>query len=793
MRKIIFAILIVGLTMSAIGITSVSGDTPQEIYWTGQTIEISDNVSSNNVYGIYNATGDDNDLVQQVVSNNSGGLEIDTENYQENNFEIYEQESGKLILEYEQQNQDFSVDTNVTEAIDENVNYTLNSKRGKFDVEVSSESMDDQQLSDALQVADSRIDDTEEGFIINDANQGEEIILDTTPIEEGNYELKWNVTDTVDEFNVSLFTQDIPPTSVNFNSSTYSTTLNEKVGVSMELEYRNEVNVTIGRDVYSHNVILRDDDNDDEVSFTFDTSKAGNGSKPVDSLDGTEITEQKRDENLSVDSLASISYTIEATVGDDDSSSYAVLNVVPPNLNGIETYVYPGDGAPRDIEDLRSDAMLSDTVSMRDYIAFRVDVTSIYTYLDKPVNGSNIKEGGKLDQNFGARMTLEELNPSPNQDPDKYNLSNAPSVYIDETEQELWVAVSAGDLVNYDDEDKTEIETIDAYNATFEINSSENDVFDDDQEVNATVSIQNAVAVPQNDRTEELGSESYILDMDEPQVVLETSLAEGRSITILADEFGEEFLVFDTQQVEDGTVTFDAESNSLDNDTEFTLDIPTTGHSYEFVTGSNNVAEEYNIPSQVMPGEEFEANATIRDEIPDDDIDTEWDISNAEVLGENTYRYSESFAPGNVFDANLTLSSDDQRYFEQINEEITLVSNNSVENGNQDGETDYDLPDINASVSKDSSDPILEGDMANFESNVTEPRTVFVDYTWTVDGEEQIDTNQPEFSYQFDTPGSVEVGVDVTTVEGKTTTKKIDVRVYESNQQVRSMYEYLTN
>lgn len=796
MRKIIFALILVCFCLPLMGTTVALGSSHQEIYWTGQTIEVSQNVDADEVYGIYNGSGDE--LIQEVVSNDSGTVKIDTEEYGEGEYELYEQESGNLILSYQILDQDFDVDSNRTEAIDETVKYTLESKRGKFDVEVSSGSIDDDKLEQGLQVDDSRLQETDEGYTIEDATQGEEILLDTTPIDEGDYEIKWNVTDTVDETNVTLFTQELPPKDVDFTSDEYVTTLNDKVEISVELEFTDEVEVQIGRNIYTHNVTLEDDDNDGEVSFTFDTSIAGEGKKPVEALEDTEILEQSDDTDLDVDSLAPISYTMEATVGqEEETSRFSVLSVTEPGVQDIVTHVYPGDGAPRDLEDLKSDVIEADTVSTRDYVAYRVDVTSIYQYLDRPIEGSDIEEGGTLDQQFGARMIIEETNPGLNQPIREFDLSDATSVFADEDEQELWVVVRGEDLPGAEGGSETEIETLNGYNATFEIDSDENDIFDEDIGVSTNVSIENSVVVPQNDRTNQLGNDPYIIDFDDPEITVETSLAEERELSVIADDAATDFLVFDTRQIEDGEATFDVYSDELEPDTEFELEIPTVQQRYDFVVGSDNVIENYNIPDEVVPGDEFQVDATVREEFSGQDIEVDVDVQDAEELEDDTYRYSDNLAPGNQFDATITMTTDDQRYYQQVEETITLVQGEDADNTDDEqdeqDEQNYNIDKPDPQVSLQTQGSILEGDSATFEATLPDVQSVFVDYQWQVDGDDQSDTDQSTFETQFDSPGTFNVGVNTTTVEGRSTISSIDVRVYESNKHTRSMYDYFTS
>lgn len=792
-----FTFVLICFCLSITGTTVALGNSTQDIYWTGQTIEVSQNVDADEVYGIYNGSGEE--LIQEVVSNDSGTVKIDTEEYGEGEYELYEQQSGDLILSYQILDQDFGVDSNRTEAIDETVEYTLDSKRGKFDVEVSSGSIDDDQLEQGLQVDDSRLEQTDEGYTIDNATQEEEILLDTTPIDEGDYEIKWNVTDTVDETNVTLFTQELPPRDVEFTSDEYVTTLNDKVEISVELEFTDEVEIQIGRNVYTHNVTLKDDDNDGEVSFTFDTSIAGEGKKPVEALEDTEIVEQSDDTELDVDSLAPISYTMEATVGqEDEKSRFSVLSVTEPGVQDIVTHVYPGDGAPRDLEDLKSDVTESDTVSTRDYVAYRVDVTSIYQYLDRPIEGTDIEEGGTLDQQFGAKMTIEETNPELNQPIENFDLSDATSVFADEDEQELWIVVRGEDLPNTEADSETEIETLNAYNATFEIDSDENDIFDEDISVSTNVSIENTAVVPQNEKIDQLGTEPYILDFEDPEITVETSLAEERELSVIADETAEDFLVFDTRQIEDGEATFDINSDELEPDTEFELEIPAVQQGYDFVVGSNDVIEGYNIPEEVVPGNEFQVNATIKEEFSDQDIEVDVDLQDAENLEDDTYRYSSNLAPGNQFDATITMSTDDQRYYQQVEETIGLVQGEDTDNtdDNEQDEQDeqnYNIAKPDPQVSLQTQGSILEGDSATFEATLSEVQSVFIEYKWQIDGESRSDTDESTFETQFDSPGTFDVGVNTTTVEGRSTISSIEVKVYESNEHTRSMYNYLTS
>lgn len=780
--------LVLAIVISSLFGFVVIADDPDPTHWTGQVLEFDENIDSEEVYGVYNESGDN--LIQERISDEDGKLTIDTERYGTGSFEIIHHVSGDTIAEYDVKDQDFSVNADKTEAVDEEVTYNFTSKRAIFDVEISAEDMKDEQLEEAIQVDEDRVENTTEGFTIEETTAGEEVVLNTTPIDEGEYELKWNVTDTIDEDTIPLFTEEMPPGVATFTEDVFVTTQSEKAEISLDLEYTEEVDVQIGRDIYTHNVTLADDNNDGNVSFTFDTSIAGNGTQPVEALDGTDVIEQGYDTDLAVDTLAPISYTMEAIV-DDELSSLSVLSVTQAQANSLETFAYPGISPPSDLEELRNKSIESDAVATEDFVAFKVDVSSIYGFLDEPIEGEDIVEGSHLYEEFGAKMTIKESSAPVNLFPREFNMTEASAIFAEEEQQELWVVVKGQDLPGLDSGSQHEIETLNGYTATFEIDSEENDIFEDDVELSSNVSIENTVATPMHDQTDVLGTGDYIVDYDDPTISLETSLMDGREVTVIADTFAQEFLVFDSQEVEDGMVEFNVDHEDLESDMEFVLEVPTTRHNYDFVVGAENVIDEYHIPEEVTPGEEFDVNASVREELPEEEINAEWDISNADNTEDNTYQYSENLATGNEFNATLTMSSDDNRYYEEVGQTITLVDHNGTNGDNGDND-EGTLETPEPTVSLQTTGAILQGESATFETSLQELESVFVSYLWQVDESELPDSDSSTLTTTFDNPGIYNVGVDVTNVEGASGFDSIDITVYRANSHSRAMFDYFT-
>ena len=306
-----------------------------------------------------------------------------------------------------------------------------------------------------------------------------------TDIDEGEYEFQFDVsdTDTSDSASISVTEEDI---SGDFSEGVYTKTAGDIQEITLELEDTDDGFIQIGSEEagYVDIIEVSDEDDDDEVTFEFNTRLAGtdadtnevyeseenevlesavhDGSTSAtfeddneNSLNFTEYLEaqdlvnnvddkgtdqltrpmQPADYDLiaSADSLFVLNSDDESEA--DDEIASGLLELTAPELGDITTHVAPEDDANEDdeLDSLLDSVTQRDTIAEEDRLIIQVEATGLYGAMaNKAGNGNDIFEDGtgidtirSLDSETGEgiNFVVEAQDATGNQDPTELNMN----------------------------------------------------------------------------------------------------------------------------------------------------------------------------------------------------------------------------------------------------------------------------------------------------------------------------------------------------------------------------------
>lgn len=806
----IFLVLI-SIFVAPLLVSGVSG-AQQDIYWEGQEVELNSNIDPDTVYLIY--TDEQEEFVTQLGSDSSGTLEIDTGEYGTGDFQVIP-EVGSKVRDYTVASQSLDVEVNDSTAFEEDdIEFDINSKRLKFDVYLNATDVDNDTIVNALDIPSSRLEVTDKnGVLIEDVDitkgNDDKIEMSTSGLPNDNINFVWNVTDTIDNSTVSVITVESELANVEFTNGPYSSNIANPVQVNISVEDTRETTVQIGTQAYKHNVSLRDDDEDGEVSFIFDSFVAGNeGEKPVSTNDsGTEILSQDDDQGTPGELLDATSYTMEASVN-GEVTAVDVIQLNEFNQGGVDVMSMSSEKRVNYTNVVN--ASDNNEVSEGDYAIFEVKVSSIYSFVNNSTEPRQLEPGSDLDDKFGLSLVIKESEPSINDDAEELELFNAEDLYTNKRENSLYLVVEADELPKDFNNDEDEIDVVNEFEAEFTIDESSpivEDVLDDDEdeivvESNEELTVLEESVIP---ATRQIDDDDFVFDKEEKEIEVKTPIGDGREVTVVVEEIDSGVANLGTKEVSNGTITFETEEIAeLPVGEEFQLRVVTTNETYDMVVGVNNLIEEFNIPRKADTFEQFEVSVDLVDKFEGDfDIETEFqgpisverelilegivltDNTSATVIGDSRFR-------------DGTVDTDENgsayiSYEEEGEYELTAVAESTSELLRDTDERtisiEENIPEPNVSLDAPSG-TLFTSENLTFTSQETSVENTDVTYDWSVNGDSVGDGN--ELSYEFESSGSYDVGLTATNEESESDVAETSVTVYSGNQFTKSIFQYFT-
>lgn len=804
--KIIATLLVLVSISVALPLVGFS-ESKQDIYWEGQEIELESDINPDTVYLIY--TDEQEEFITQLGSDSGGTLEIDTGEYGTGDFQVVP-EVGSKVQDYTVASQSLDVKVNDSTAFeDDDIEFDINSKRLRFDAYLNATNVDNDTIVDALNIPNSRLKVTDKNGVlirnidINTGNDGK-IQMESSDLPDNNIEFVWNVTDTIDNSTVNVATVESELANAEFTDGPYISNIADPVQVNMSLEDTREVTVQIGTQSYKHNVSLRDDDEDGEISFIFDSFVAGDGGeKPVSTDDsGTEILSQDDDQETPSELLDADSYTMEASIS-GKVTSVDSLQLNEFNQQGIDFMSMSSD---KNINYTNIvNASKSNKVSEEDYAIVNIKVSSIYSFINNSTQPRQLEPGSDLDDKFGLSLSIKQSNTN---DDEGFELFNAEDLYTNERDNSFYVVFEADELPKDFINDRDEIDVVNKFEAEFIIDEEfpiSEDILNDDEfvvESNEDLTVLEESFVPTTRQTDD---GRFVFDREERAIELNTSVSSGTEVTVVLEDIESGATDLGTERVSNGTVRFEAEEISrLPIGAEFQLRVVKTNETYDMVVGINNLIEEFNIPEKADTFEVFEANVDLIDRFSGDfDIETKFqgpigiereiivegiviaDNASATVVGDSTFR-----------DGNVDTNDNGSAYISYEEEGEYVLTAVAESRSELLGDTyertisiEKNVPEPNISLDTPTR-TVFASENVTFVSQETAVEKTDVTYDWSINGESI--GNGSELQYEFESAGSYNIELTATNEELESDTVKTTVTVYSGNRFTKSIFQYFT-
>lgn len=318
---------------------------------------------------------------------------------------------------------------------------------------------------------------------------GEEFDADFTDVDQNDYTFEFNVVDSDAEDTAELTVTDRDDSEVNFERSTFLDHVGNTANITFTAERTDTVDLHFGtEDIgYQSNITVELDDDEDEVTLEFNTTRAGiTDDMDDEDVDGeslvydsafsvhedSDATITSEDQTKLVDPLVAESYKMDLESG--SSSDVASLNLQERTTDAVTTHVAPENEAVDELEDVPEWTTESDDVSVDDKLVVQVEATGIFADLHEDMEAADLAEGAELDNDgSGMYLKVEEADPGPNSNAEEIDLATG-DLIRDADNNTFYVVFN----VNHED-DGGEWEEDNDYEAIFNV-TQDNRYIDED-------------------------------------------------------------------------------------------------------------------------------------------------------------------------------------------------------------------------------------------------------------------------------------------------------------------------
>jgi len=303
--------------------------------------------------------------------------------------------------------------------------FTLDSNRGGYDVVVSSDGLDSDELEGIFTnftVVDNPDDDDDEEITIRVTGTSDTRDLDFSDIESDDYTFEFQVNDTAANDDATITVSQAEDAEASFlGDGVYETAQGGVAEIPIELENSDTAKINLGYDgqVYNETVEVEDDDDDDRVTLRVNTYLAGRQSleegDPTDLDDGDPDIARAYsladddDEILSVSRLgdgigspplAASFYDVNVSVGDTELA-VAAMNIQEAGDDDLQSWTAPErtfneiDDQEEFFEARDEDELLSeaDQIAQGDTLVYQVESSSLIGALEAETDGDDYGEG----------------------------------------------------------------------------------------------------------------------------------------------------------------------------------------------------------------------------------------------------------------------------------------------------------------------------------------------------------------------------------------------------------------
>ncbi|SFQ10825.1 PGF-CTERM protein [Halolamina pelagica] len=589
-------------------------DTPEEtsngaIVFSGQDV-VFDTAgdAGSDQYVLRSGSPDDSNTAERTLSVQENGLiVIDTGGLDTGSYYITNDGADSADLSFDVIDQDFSASFgadevgNIGAAGDTTINFGSDNRGSDFDVVVTSDDLDDDEVADIFGVEDTDVDGdgaaAGDGVVVENVGDGTEYGVSLADVDAGNYTFDFAVADTDASASADI---EVSDTSEGAASFEHSGSLNVPQGNVAEITVdltgaASSGTLVIGdeqQDGYQANVSFTDGDDDGQVTVLFNTYLAGN----ADADDSAIVSAAGEDDSATLTGESELSaiaaqgdYTLAVSTSGsaadviDSPQELSTLFIGDRSTDGMTMWTAPGnaaldandDGAVTadDVSTLVDDGVVTEdsTITMGDYAIHEISATGLEGVIDADGGFADAIESGSL------TLTVEQTNQIQNQDPKTLNVTNS---------------LNAIDVINGDG---TYYVLVDLENADFERNGDDVDLADGDEfDATFTVADDRLLGSTSADDHQSVSttftveSMSTMFDSEPVQVAAadgqtvtgQTNLAPGTELTVRVRSQDTQPGFYDTQTVTVGadgtfTATFDFSEQSTGD--KFTASVRATG------------------------------------------------------------------------------------------------------------------------------------------------------------------------------------------------------------------------
>jgi hypothetical protein len=661
-KKLLACFIIISFLIS-ISIVGSAQTNNKNSHWVGQDVVFEEEIDENTNYVLTK----DGDFIIELRSNSEGILKIDTENYGKGNFQIQSM-GGYPLFNYTVRPQQFDVNPKQRIGLEDNMKFEIDSNRTDYDIVLSSDNLDSRTIFDIVEAYPYRVDFDNENVYLEDVSRKQTVYFDTSGLSNGKYSINWAVNDTVNTSKTTIIKSEINDNYVNFSSDFYEGSIGDNVIIDMNMRGIREIELEINDEEYSHKFTVIDLDEDGKATISFDTLQAGSRSYPVQGLNNTKV-EQTTDEYLR-DNIQIGSYELDMYVNDKHISS-STMDINKPRIEGINIGSISKNTNIDSISNIRSSLKPADSISIKDYMFVSVEISGVHSYLDKEFDPTELEDGILSEK--GITLDITERYAQPNRQLDKLDLKSIDKAYSDDKEDKLILVIPASELPNAGSDIPSKTRILNEYTVDFNIDSSENDIFDIDFKQSKNIAIHKYKLYSHN-RVLQDGSFNNIgiIDLENPIVKYNTSISEGQNITARVDIEGSDIMTRQLK-VNNGKISFKINKNDISYNNEVEIHIDETEQSFEYKIGSKELLTNVTMPETVAPGEPFNIRTQIKDNLESYNIETSVN-SNILVQNENgTYTVPKA-TPEDTYEIEVISTSPDGLFVDSY--QTTLIVEN---------------------------------------------------------------------------------------------------------------------
>ncbi|MDS0295102.1 BGTF surface domain-containing protein [Halogeometricum luteum] len=472
------------------------------------------------------------------------------------------------------------------------VELDFESGRGDYLVEVSADGLDADELEIMFGDANEYVATNEEDDSVylegdTDATITAEV---TDDIDAGEYDFEFQVTDTTASDSDTLEIGE-ENRNIDFSQSTYTEEVGDLAEITVQMEDTDQAYVFIGGDDvnYLEAVRLNDDDDDGEVTFSFNTfTGSEEDTDPFELVseddeietvtEDIEVTEGDRLDGAVDNRLEPGDYDLRASTSlqynadedeVEDEQDVAVLDLVGRSTDGISTLTAPGGSADGfdDTEELIESANQSDTVALGDRLVVRVTASGV----------SGIIDDDDIDslQENGVFLGIEESDAGANADEESIDFDggNAAIYRDDSVAENQFFVVFETDQLDLDEDAE--------YQAYFRVGEEGEDVIDYvDEDEEERVSTAFTVEEPDADLDLNDDDQYEVVRSEEATVRFDTNLAGGSEVSVRLRSSASDsaFLLSNTvETTANGSVTTTFDTSDIEAGTEFEITVRSGG------------------------------------------------------------------------------------------------------------------------------------------------------------------------------------------------------------------------